>query len=484
MRLGRSPDWRSALQLFSTLRASEPGRVRGVHVATTALAIAARHGESGFVDDTYAWMVEQGLQPTPHTYTARVRACGADWSRALALWQEGRAAQLPLSSHTLAAVLASCSRGGAEGAAAAVPLFSFLESGRGDDDEVRRDAHLYTCFLQLFGRLGDVQGVQRVWAAANRLLPPEEAESDAFLHCAFLTALLRCGAAREAASAFDALPCPPSPFCHAVGIRALGAAGRGGEACQAAWERMRAEGVQPSPHCFAALLGCHARNGDADSALHTLAEALSASGAASEPPPAVCTHLAMAACARAGRLEDCLFLLSQLKNSGSADTCSYATALLGVCVAGAPARKAQSLYQELKAAGLKPNDYVFTALAAAHGGEARRAEEGGRRWEARGCVDKALAVEKLAASAGVRPSVHLYNALIAACEGAGAFDRGMGVASRMRLARVQPNNATRQLLAVVGRKGGEKVDAQQEVLTSLSVAGAALAALLIQRGFI
>jgi len=482
--LGRGPGWRAALSRFEQLRAASPECLASVHVITTALSVAARHGERRFVDDTFAWMCGRGVAPTAHTFTALVVACGSDWRAALRRWAQAREAGAARSAHTLTAVLAACARGGAEGAAEAVPLFAWVEAARPTDGgaDWAADAHLYTAFLQLFGRLGDAAAVQSVWSRAADALGREALAADAHAHCAYVTALTRCGGARAAARFFRSSPVPPSPFCYAAGLRSLAAAGRGLGEARAAWEEAAARGIPATPHLHAARLAVCVRHGAGAEALEALSEFQEGlPGGACEPPPAVCTHLAMAACARDSRLPDCLALLERLRAAGAADACSYGTAMLACALSIDPGR-AEALLAQMAADGLAPNDYAFTALAAAHGACARREAEAGRGGAARAAARRARRVEARAAAAGIPPSVHLLNALLAAAEAAGEDEEAVRCFERARARGVRPNAATRALVEAVARRGRQAVEKQQVMVTQFSVAAGALAALLMQRG--
>jgi pentatricopeptide repeat protein len=55
----------------------------------------------------------------------------------------------------------------------------------------------------------------------------------------------------------------------------------------------------------------------------------------------------------------------------------------------------------------------------------------------------ALDVRRRMAAAGARPSVHVYNALIAAAERAGQFDAGLSLHAAMAADGVHPDCTTR-----------------------------------------
>ena len=460
------------LSVFDRARASGSPSAN-LHTAVTAMTAATRLGDTEYAEAVFAWLSTAGHAPNEYAWTALLRARRADWRAALEGLAAMRAANVRVNRHAVTAVLAACCGGGPEGYAAAVPL---LESCLIDalDDDV--DSHVCAAFITLFGRLRDATGVRRVWALARR----RGCLVDSHLYCAYLSALLRAGDARHAAKLFMSTSPPASAHCYATGMRALGAAGMPDTAvnAEAAFQSMLAAGVVPNAHCHAALLGCYARVGDADGALRALDGALR--DLENEAPPAVCTHLAMAACARCGRYLDTKRLLARLQASGCADVCSYSTVLMAAAVAALP-EEAERVYAAMITAGIAPNDYTFTALIAAHGAAARDAATS---TEAAACARRARGVRDRMRAHGVRPSVHVYNALIAACEAARDDNAAVALYEAMLADGVGPNTSTRRLMAIVGKRGVDSVSAAQSGLTAISARGAALMATLISRGFL
>ena len=79
-------------------------------------------------------------------------------------------------------------------------------------------------------------------------------------------------------------------------------------------------------------------------------------------------------------------------------------------------------------------------------------------------------------------TVHVWNALIAACERAGQFERALEMYREMVRAGVEPNNVTQSLMSGVGQKGVEAVDSQQAAIAALSAAVAAAGTVLMRSG--
>ena len=470
--LSKAGRYADAVQAFEAARlAGSPSA--NVYTAVTAMTAATRLGDSAFAETAFAWLQATGQAHSPYAWTALLRARKSDWRAALDGLGAMRAAGVCITGHAVTAVLAACCAGGAEGCAAAVPLFddSLLDAL----DDV--DSHLCAAFITLFGRLRDATAVRRVWAwAAER-----GCEVDSHLFCAFMAALLRAGDARHAARVFQTSPTPASAHCYATGMRALSAAGvpSAVAATEAAFARMLAAGVTPTKHCHAALLGCYARAGQADAALGALDDALAGCGGL-EPPPAVCTHLAMAACARVGRLADAMHLLDRLQQAGAADVCSYSTAMLAAAVAGSP-ETGEQVFAAMARARVVPNDYTFTALISAHGAAARTATTAA---EALACARAARGVRDRMKAYGLVPSIHVFNACLSACEAARDDSAALVVYQELVDQGVAPNQATRRLMAIVGKRGVDSVNAAQSSLTAISALGAALLATLINRGFL
>ena len=479
--LGKSSRWRDALKRFDAL--CDGGPAPNVHVCTTAISIAARHAHGAAAAKVYAYMRRCGVVPTTHTYTALVRARGStgDWRGALAVLDEMDAAGCAANGHTAAALLAACARGGADGAAAAVPLFQRMASAL-PASEV--DAHLVSCFITLFGRLGDAAGAQRVWAWAASA----GVAADAHTQCAYLTALLRAGAAPAAARHFRTLRAQAAASTHvtAAGMRALAAVRAPTEEVEAALHALVAAGGTASPHCYAALLAAHARACDAAAALQLL-EDMRAGRAGAPEPTLVCANLALSACANAGKWGEADALLRSLRDGPHTlrpDVVSYSTAMLAAAAAG-EAAVAEQQYEWMVADQVAPNDYTFTALISAHGAAARAAAAStGGTAAAAAALRAAMGCRARMASAGVAPSVHTFNALIDAADAARDWGAALRVHATMRVSGVPPNAVTHALMAVVGQRGADDVAAAQTRLAAVSAAAATLAAALIQKGLL
>lgn len=115
----------------------------------------------------------------------------------------------------------------------------------------------------------------------------------------------------------------------------------------------------------------------------------------------------------------------------------------------------------------KPNDYTFSGLIMATVG-ARRVTE----------------IRQLMAEHGVSDTVHTYNALIAAYDRSGAYDKALGAFTQMKLAGIAPNKATLQMMSLVGERGVSRIEAAQTNLAAFSAAAAALGAALMRAGFL
>ena len=78
--------------------------------------------------------------------------------------------------------------------------------------------------------------------------------------------------------------------------------------------------------------------------------------------------------------------------------------------------------------------------------------------------------------------MHVYNALLAACERAGYVSEALHLLEAMKGDGVQPNGLTQKLMTAVGKAGVESVEGQQAALAAISAAVAAAGSLLIHRG--
>ena len=84
--------------------------------------------------------------------------------------------------------------------------------------------------------------------------------------------------------------------------------------------------------------------------------------------------------------------------------------------------------------------------------------------------------------AGASPTVHVYNALIAACERAQQFEAGLELTKDMRREKIEPNSVTLQLMHGLGSKGVAAVEKQQVAAAALSAAVAAAGTLVMRTG--
>ncbi len=79
-------------------------------------------------------------------------------------------------------------------------------------------------------------------------------------------------------------------------------------------------------------------------------------------------------------------------------------------------------------------------------------------------------------------TIHIYNALIAACERAGQFERALELLRTLKREGLEPNGVTLQLMGSIGQKGVQSVEGQQLTAAALSAAVAAAGTLLMRTG--
>ena len=94
----------------------------------------------------------------------------------------------------------------------------------------------------------------------------------------------------------------------------------------------------------------------------------------------------------------------------------------------------------------------------------------------------ALRVRSRMRQAGSKLTVHVYNALIAACERAQQLDAGVELSKDMRRDSVEANQVTVQLMQGLGSKGIALVEKQQVAAAALSAAVAAAGTLVMRTG--
>ena len=204
-------------------------------------------------------------------------------------------------------------------------------------------------------------------------------------------------------------------------------------------------------------------------------------------PSTVMFNTAISAAGKAGQIKLMEKLLIAVKRP---DAVTYETAVVAYGQCGRP-EDAEMWFDRLVQAGHHPKHYAYCGLIAGY--------------SLSGDVDKALAVRSRmnlkqgvglggeqkvnAMGRGSRsrpppPSVHVYNALLAACERAGRSEEVLQLVADMKKDKVEPNALTLRIMREVGKKGVERIEGQQAALTSLSLALAAAAATAISRGMI
>ena len=94
----------------------------------------------------------------------------------------------------------------------------------------------------------------------------------------------------------------------------------------------------------------------------------------------------------------------------------------------------------------------------------------------------ALRVRDRMRRAGAVLTVHVYNALIAACERAQQLDLGLELSREMGREGIEGNHVTMQLLQGLGSKGVALVEKQQVAAAALSAAVAAAGTIVMRTG--
>lgn len=128
----------------------------------------------------------------------------------------------------------------------------------------------------------------------------------------------------------------------------------------------------------------------------------------------------------------------------------------------------QATFRAMVAAGHHPRDFAYCGLIAAH--------------SISGSTTAALRIRLRMQREGVALTVHVYNALIAACERAGRWDQALELHRSMTRDGIEGNGVTAQLMHSVGRKGVASVESAQLTAAALSAAMAAAGTLLIRSG--
>eukprot|EP00798_Chlamydomonas_sp_ICE-L_P012469 gene12469-15676_t len=140
------------------------------------------------------------------------------------------------------------------------------------------------------------------------------------------------------------------------------------------------------------------------------------------------------------------------------DTITYETLIAAYGMAGLAAKAEAAFRTMVYERGLIPRDYAYCGLIASH--------------SLAGDTKSALGVRQRMLREGNSLTVHVYNALIAACERGGMYEQALELHRLMQREGLEPNLVTQQLMTVVGRRGGASVEA----------AFAAAGSIVIKRG--
>jgi pentatricopeptide repeat protein len=186
-------------------------------------------------------------------------------------------------------------------------------------------------------------------------------------------------------------------------------------------------------------------------------------------PSASMYTTAISAAGKAGQLAVADALFAQARAAGVSDHTTYETMVAVLGMAGESGR-AEVVLRAMEAAGFRPGDYAYCGLIAGYSLSndplsAQRVRTRIVRKHGPGSV-----------------SVHIYNALLAAADRAGAYDKALELLRCMRREGVEGNTLTQQLAAEVGRKGAVEVEGQQLTAAALSAAMAAAGTLLMRSG--
>jgi pentatricopeptide repeat protein len=184
-------------------------------------------------------------------------------------------------------------------------------------------------------------------------------------------------------------------------------------------------------------------------------------------PNSVMYVTAISAAGKAGRVEVAEQLFSEAMGAGVVDGVLYET-IIGVQGMAGNAARAEALFRAMHHAGYKARDYAYCGLIAAH--------------SMSGDLTAALRVRQRMQRDKATPSVHVFNAWIAACERAGQYDKALELLRSMQQYGLEGNGLTAQLKNSIGRKGAAEVESAQLTAAALSAAVAAAGTLLIRSG--
>ncbi|GAX83171.1 hypothetical protein CEUSTIGMA_g10597.t1 [Chlamydomonas eustigma] len=182
-------------------------------------------------------------------------------------------------------------------------------------------------------------------------------------------------------------------------------------------------------------------------------------------PNTVMYNTAISASAKSGQVALAERLLEEAPEP---DAISHETVVAAYGVCGKP-KEAEAALLRMRKANFKPRDYAWCGLIAAY--------------SLTRDIESALAVQRRIKQEGGTSSVHVYNALLAACERDGQKPEvALSLINAMTKEGIKPNALTQRLMGSVGRQGVEVVEGQQAALAAISAAVAAAGGILIHKG--
>lgn len=458
-----------ALDVWSQANVSVPRENMDSHIQTLVIEALDRKGEIDRALDMFHEVQSEGDGVSVHVYTATIKAAtnAGRMEDAFEIWKDMKVKGTLPSGHAYASIINAYGKIG-----------DWKEAVRKFDEMVncgiRADVVSCTALVDALAHNGCWVRAEKLidWMKSRKIYPNVRTYS------ILIAAYVRHGEFERASKLFDQMHCgelgprnQPNEYTYSLLIKRLGEKGRWKEAesiflflqkdIMEAKESKAGQRRIASVNAVicSSLMYAYEKGGCWEKAV----EFLPVVDALGFGDVVIIRNIALSALAKAGQMSVAEGIFRQLQQP---DGVSYETVIAGYGLSG-DVEKAEMMLKDMAMAGFEPSDYSYCGLIA---GYSRVSS-----------FQKTLEVFHRAQNADIK-SVHLYNAVIAACERFHRYEKAIALLEEMKQRGVQPNSTTHQLMVSVCTEGVRTVESQQAAITAISAAVAAAGSIMMRVG--
>ena len=357
------------------------------------------------------------VSPTVISYSAAISACekGAQWERALTLFQAMPKAKIPSDVISCNAAISACEKGGQW--EQALTLFHAMPK-----EKILSDVISYSAAISACEKGGQWEQALTLFQGMQEAKIP----SDVISYSSAISACEKGGQWEQALLLFQGMPAARISLNVISYSAAISACEKGAQWEQALllFQGMPAARISLNVISYNAAISACEKGGQWEQAL-TLFQAMSRAKISSD---VITYNAAISACEKGGQWEQALTLFHVMpKAKISPNVISY-NASISACEKGGQWKQALTLFQGMPKAKISPYVTSFNAAISA-------CEKGGQ-WE------QALALFQAISKAKISPNVISYNAAISACEKGERFHQ-MSLATKLPLVHMRMVNEKR-----------------------------------------